>query len=198
MRLALAGLAAALGAATLAAACRPEPVLDPNKPRARAGGPAQVERDLSDDLAPSGVVQGRGGASLELATLWADHRVVVVFYRGHWCPHCQYQLGQLDLLAREQGEGDVKIVAISSDGVADVEALHAKLGLAFELYADPELAVITKWGVDDYGQGISRPATFVVAPGGRITFRRVGTKPSDHPSLEDLRAALATAAAAAE
>lgn len=28
----------------------------------------------------------------ELASLWQDHRVGLVFYRGHWCPYCQHQL----------------------------------------------------------------------------------------------------------
>jgi peroxiredoxin len=50
--------------------------------------------------------------------------------------------------------------------------------------------VITKWGVDDYGKGIARPATFVVEQGGAISYRKVGEKASDHPSIDELLAAM--------
>ena len=171
------------------AACRPEPVLNPAKQRSRGGTP-EVARDLTQDRAQPGTVTTRAGAPLDLSTLWENQRVVVVFYRGHWCPHCQHQLGELNQHQKELAEREAIVVAISSDVPGDAEVIHAKLGLAFEVYSDPELAVITKWGVEDYGKGIALPATFVVERGGAISYRKVGDKPSDHPSIDELLAAM--------
>ena len=171
------------------AACRHEPVLNPNKGRP-SGGTPEVSRDATQGVAQPGTVKTRSGASFDLATLWQDHRVVVVFYRGHWCPHCQHQLGEINQHQQEIEAQKAIVVGISSDAPDDAEALHGKLGLAFEVYSDPDLAVITKWGVDDYGKGISLPATFVVEQGGAISYRKVGDKPSDHPSIEELLAAV--------
>jgi peroxiredoxin len=169
------------------AACRHEPVLNPTKHRTKPGTP-EVAR--TQEMAQSGTVTTRAGAPLELASLWEKQRVVVVFYRGHWCPHCKQQLGDLNQHQKQLAEREAIVVAISSDPPADAAELHRKLGLTFEVYSDPELAVITKWGVDDYGKGIARPATFVVEQGGAISYRKVGEKASDHPSIDELLAAM--------
>lgn len=172
-------------------ACRPAPVLNPNKDAKalRAESAVQREHELSD--APGGTVTGAGGASIDLATLWVKQPVVVVFYRGHWCPHCQRQLADLEKRRAELTAAGATVVAISSDTPADAAAMKTKLALGFELYSDSELAVITKWGVEDFGQGIAKPATFIVQPGGEITFRKVGEKPEDRPSSQQILDALA-------
>ncbi len=142
------------------------------------------------NMAPDAVVKKRDGSSIDLATLWQTQKVVVVFYRGGWCPHCQKQLGELQQHYKDFSDAKVTVVGISSDSTADATALRDKLSLGFELYSDPELAVITKWGVEDYGAGISRPATFVIEPGGAIKYRKVGENPADHPTMDELLAAL--------
>ena len=170
----------------LFAACRHDPVLNPNKKRKGD----DMTKTLVIGAAKPGTVQSRAGATVDLAPLWESQRVIVVFYRGHWCPHCQHQLGELNKVTEQLAVQKVTIIAISSDTPADAEVLHKKLGLTFEVYSDTDLKVITSWGVGDYGAGISKPATFIIEPGGDISFRRVGEKPSDHPSVSELLAAL--------
>lgn len=172
--------------ALLVGACRPEPVLNPHKAQP-APVHAEVQRDLQDTDAPEGTVQNSSGAPLELASLWKAHRVVVVFYHGGWCPPCREQLTRLNDHLREI---DGTVIGISADEPQDAKALHDRLGLVFELYADPTLAVIQKWGVEDYGNSIAESATFIVEPGGKISYRKVGRGKGDHPSVDDLIAAL--------
>jgi peroxiredoxin len=114
----------------------------------------------------------------------------VVFYMGGWCPHCQKQLGDLNNAQKQFSDRNVRIIAISADPVDAAAAMSSKLTLGFELYSDPDLAVIAKWGVEDYGANIARPATFIVEPGGNISFRKVGTKPEDRPTVDQILAAL--------
>jgi len=118
-------------------ACRPERVVNPHEP---AGRPArsEVERDVSQDTtAPTGIVRARDGSQFDLATLWSGKRVVLVFYMGHWCPHCQKQLGDLNAREKDFEALGATIVAVSSDSADDATALRARLGLGFELYVDP-------------------------------------------------------------
>ena len=170
-------------------ACTPAPVLNPNKNPKHPGRP-EVQRDVTLGEAPEAVVHKRDGSTIDLATLWHDKKVLVVFYRGGWCPHCQKQFAELQDHYKDFDEAEVTVLGISSDSTADATALREKLSLGFELYSDPDLAVITKWGVEDYGAGISRPATFVIQPGGAITYRKVGENPADHPSMAELLAAI--------
>jgi len=184
-------LVSALVLAVALVACRPAPVLNPDKDTKALRDQPKVQRENELAEAPGGIVQGPAGASVDLATLWVKSPVVVIFYRGHWCPHCQRQLGELEKRRAEMGALGATLVAISSDTPEDAAAMKAKLGLGFELYSDAQLAVITKWGVEDFGQGIAKPATFVVQPGGEITFRKIGDKPEDRPSTQAILDALA-------
>ncbi len=168
--------------ALILGACRPEPlpVLNPNK---HAG---HIERDVSQSPAPSGVVLARDGTPFDIATLWDRRRVVLVFYMGHWCPQCQKQLAEYSSRAKDFEAQDATIVAVSTDTPEDASALKDKLGLAFELYVDPQLEMITKWGVADTSTNIARPSTFIIEQGGTISFRRVGDKTSERPSAQEL------------
>lgn len=172
------------------AACRPQQrVENPHARRDRSADPS-VDRDVTLDVAPGGVVLARDGANVDLGTLWVSQRAVVVFYMGGWCPHCQKQLGDLNNAQKQFTDRGARIIAISADSPADAAAMRDKLSLGFDLYSDPELAVIAKWGVEDFGSHIARPATFIVEPGGSISFRKVGSKPEDRPTVDQLLAAL--------
>lgn len=172
-------------------ACRPAPVLNPDKDTKALKAESAVQRENEISVAPGGTVRGPNGSAVDLSTLWEKAPVVVVFYRGHWCPHCQRQLGELEKRRAELAAHGATVIAISSDTPEDAAAMKTKLTLGFELYSDAELAVITKWGVEDFGQGIAKPATFIVQPGGAITFRKIGEKPEDRPSTQQILDALA-------
>ena len=172
------------------AACTPQQrVENPHGKRAREADPT-VDRDVTLDVAPGGVVLGKDGSNVDLGTLWVSQRTLVVFYMGGWCPHCQKQLGDLNNAQKQFTDRNVRIIAISADQVDAAAAMSSKLTLGFELYSDPDLAVIAKWGVEDFGQHIARPATFLVEPGGAISFRKVGSKPEDRPTIDQLLAAV--------
>lgn len=174
---------------TVVTACRPEtPPLNPHKAKPRGGGPPTVEQTPTS--APSAIVTKRDGTQIDLASQWEKQKVVVVFYRGGWCPHCVKQLTELQTNQRQFADAGAILVGITSDSVEDVNKTRDKLGLNFELYSDPTLAVISKWGVEDVGQNIARPAVFVVEPGGTVTYRKIGKSPADHPTVDELIAAL--------
>ena len=170
------------------AACRAEdPPLNPYKGKDRQGPPA-VEQEVTQ--APPATVTKRDGNQIDLASEWEKRKVLVIFYRGGWCPYCAKQLAELQANQKKFADAGAIIVGISSDSVEDANKTRDKLGLNFELYSDPSLTVITKWGVEDVGANIARPAAFVVEPGGAITYRRIGKAPSDMPSISELVAAL--------
>jgi peroxiredoxin len=182
-------VALAFSAVTSTTACRPEKVVIPHEPSRPAHG--EVDRDVSGAAnAPAAIVHASDGSTFDLAQLWQKQRVVLVFYMGGWCPHCQKQLGELDAHLPDFSALDTTIVAVSSDAPGDAKALRDKLGLKFELYSDASLATIAAWGVEDFGANIARPATFVVEPGGAISFRKVGDKPTDRPTSADILAAI--------
>jgi peroxiredoxin len=177
-----------LGAVSVmvACACTPAKVQNPYKQT----DTSRVERDVTASAAPDSQVKKRDGSALALASLWEKQRVVVVFYMGGWCPHCQKQLGELNARQKEFADAGAIIIGVSADSSEDAFALQDKLGLNFNLYGDPGLTVIQAWGVAEFDAAVAKPSTFIVEPGGAISFRKVGANMNDRPSTDDVLAAL--------
>jgi peroxiredoxin len=153
--------------------CTPAQV-PPPPPRDPVPPPVNPDIQQEVNTAPPSVVGGKDGASVDLASLWADKRVLLVFYMGHWCPHCQKQLAELNDHKAQFAANHTTIVAVSTDTPEDIAALETKLGLGFDVYSDPQLQTIGKWGVADYGANVAKPASFIVEPGGAISYRKIG------------------------
>lgn len=73
---------------------------------------------------------------------------------------------------------------MSVDSVSKAAQLRDKLGLSFAVYSDPTHAGIKAWNIYDGKNEIARPATFVVAKGGKLLYRYVGKSPRDRPTTD--------------
>ena len=69
-------------------------------------------------------------------------------------------------------------------------ALADKLGVEFPILSDPELATIRNYGIEDVGNDISLPASFVIGQDGKIEYAYIGDRPRDRPEVPELLGAL--------
>ncbi|HET9993264.1 MAG TPA: redoxin domain-containing protein [Kofleriaceae bacterium] len=171
------------------AACRPEKVVNPHDHVASRTNP-EVQQDVGAKAPDSSPVQARDGSTIELAHAWADNRVVLVFYMGHWCPECQHQLAALNDRQKDFADKHTTVIAVSTDSPQDAGALKDKMGLTFDVYSDTQLQTIAKWGVADYDTNIAKPSTFVIQKGGAISFKKIGQSTTDRPTVDDILAQL--------
>ena len=73
----------------------------------------------------------------------------------------------------------------------DAQRLAKKLELGFPVVADPELALIRKFGVEMQGREIAIPSMFVLeAKTGRVTWRYIGETMFDRPKLQPVLQAI--------
>jgi peroxiredoxin len=88
------------------------------------------------------------GDEVSLADLWADGPLVVVFYRGGWCPYCNIALRtyQSDLLPELDRMG-AGLVAISPQSPDQSLSTGEKAELAFTVLSDPGSAVARQVGI---------------------------------------------------
>jgi len=76
------------------------------------------------------------GKSIKLADLLTKGPVVLVFYRGSWCPFCNRELHSLqEILPKIKAEG-ASLVAISPQLPESSAATVSKNGLSFEVLSD--------------------------------------------------------------
>jgi len=158
----------------------------------------QVARDAlrAGDTAPEFALPDATG---RIVTLWETLRhgpVILVFYRGGWCPYCNLELRACQRLLPEIRRAGVQLVAVSPQSPDASLSTQEKNALAFPVLSDVKNEAARAFGIlfelPDYlrllytelGHGLDginatdewvlpAPATYVIAPDGRIVLDHV-------------------------
>ena len=88
------------------------------------------------DRAPAFTLPDALGRPVSLADLRANGPVVVIFYRGEWCPYCNLQLRALQAALPAIRELGASLVAISPQAPDHSLSLTEKHALAFPVLSD--------------------------------------------------------------
>ncbi len=91
---------------------------------------------------------------------------VLVHFWATWCPICRTDQGTIDSIAHDYP--DTVTVAMQSGSRDEVMKHMTKANLGFRVVNDPDGSISRTWGVN------AVPASFIVAPDGRIRFIEVG------------------------
>jgi peroxiredoxin len=145
------------------------------------------------DVAPNPIVRTLEGDSVKLNSVTGGEPMVVVFYRGGWCPYCTRHLSALQEILPEMKEAGYTLVAISPDKPeklaetvkekklsytllcdSTLEAAKA-FGLAFQV-DEPTVKMLDGYGIDliaasgETHQQLPVPAVILVNDEGIVTF----------------------------
>lgn len=144
---------------------------------------------------------------------------VVTFYRGGWCPYCNLQLQAYQVALPEMEALGARLVAISPELPDQSVSTAERNGLAFDVLSDVGNRVARMFGLahgmpedlreamravdkalpgfnGDDSWELPVPATYVVAPGGRIVLAHVEVDYRMRLPPEGIVAALRTLAPA--
>lgn len=135
------------------------------------------------------------GNTFNLQQALEESPVVIIFYRGHWCPVCNKHLGALqDSLQLMQNMG-AKVIAVSPEKPELLAKTSDKTGADFTLLYDEDYRIshafdvtFTPGGMDrtmyntflganlkqahsDDSQRLPVPATFVIGKDGKVAWR---------------------------
>jgi peroxiredoxin len=151
------------------------------------------------DVAPDFTLLSRDEREVTLSVFRAAKNVVLVFYRGHWCPYCAGQLAELGRLLSDRQKRSTEIVAVSVDPKemldAMVERISSENGVVpdYLLLSDPGHRVIDRYGIlnTDSDRGIPHPTTFVIDREGIVRWKFIETDFRIRPSNEMILEALA-------
>lgn len=145
--------------------------------------------------APDFALPATDGRTVRLA----DHRgrkVVLLFYRGHWCGACRAQMAELRRTFVLFDDVGAAVLPVSAEPLALARAGVERDGLPFAVLSDETLATIDAYGVRHHdepeGRAIARPALFVLDRAGAVRFAHVGDAPRDRPAPDLVLLALET------
>jgi peroxiredoxin len=88
------------------------------------------------DRAPAIVLENAKGATVDVDTLLKRSPVIVIFYRGGWCPYCNLELRAYQAMLPDFTAAGASLVAISPEKPDDTVSTAEKNALAFEVLSD--------------------------------------------------------------
>ena len=88
------------------------------------------------DLAPTFNGINQYGDSISLAELVNKGKVILFFYRGHWCPYCNKHLSQLQDSLQLILDKGASVIAITPENSEYIEKTTSKTGATFNILYD--------------------------------------------------------------
>lgn len=89
---------------------------------------------------PDAVVHDADGHEVRLGDFLDGGPILVVFYRGGWCPFCNFQIRELTVAYPEYRRRGATPVAISVDRAEESAKTRATYVIPFPVLSDPDLA----------------------------------------------------------
>lgn len=89
--------------------------------------------------APDAPLHDASGNAVQLRDLVAKGPVLLVFYRGGWCPYCNFQIRELTTACPALERRGVTPVAVSVDRVEEAQRTKATYTIPFPVLSDPDL-----------------------------------------------------------
>lgn len=96
---------------------------------------------------PDLVLPDATGRSVSLKALNGEGPLVIVFYRGGWCPYCNLELREWQRLLPELHRRGARLVAISPQTPDNSLSTAEKNELAFPVLSDSDLAAARAFGI---------------------------------------------------
>ncbi|MCB0337982.1 MAG: AhpC/TSA family protein [Bdellovibrionales bacterium] len=111
------------------------------------GSPLEVKVIGEGQQVPSAIIRDMEGNQIDFHTVLNREPVVLIFYRGGWCPYCNTHLGQLAEVQDELKELGYRLVAVSPDRPEKLKESQTKNNLGYSLYSDSKMELAKAFGV---------------------------------------------------
>ena len=99
------------------------------------------------DKAPDGTLATWEGEKVTLSNLWKDQPIVLMWYRGGWCPYCNLQLKAMQKSLEELEGAGAKLVVVSPELPEFAKETAEANKLSFPVLHDAENELAHKFGI---------------------------------------------------
>ncbi len=110
-------------------------------------GAVDVKPLLISEPVPEVELKTTVGQTVNLRAMAGKQPLLIVFYRGSWCPYCSRHLAELQEIQPELSKLGFQIVAISPDSPENARKNAESAKLSFTLLSDSSMAAATAFGV---------------------------------------------------
>ena len=145
------------------------------------------------DRAPRFRLRDSDGKVISSQELLNDGPVLIIFYRGGWCPYCDLDLHSIQRVARQLRLAGASIVAVSQQSPRQTRSTERRVGLSFPSFVDRGGEVARAFGLrwklsrelraaeiesgldlaavnDESSWTLTMPARYVIGPEGVVEY----------------------------
>jgi len=165
-------------------------------------------------IVPNFEAQDQNGHNFNLDSALKDGPVVLIFYRGFWCPYCNKHLEILqDSLSLIETYGG-RVIGVSPEKPEYLQKMSEKSGTEFSLLYDEGYRIADKFDVNflpgksqlftyntflgaklkashsDESQRLPIPASFIIGEGREIVWRQFDTDYKKRAHVQEILTAL--------
>jgi peroxiredoxin len=176
---------------------------------------AQDPKGLNvNDTAPDFSAKDQDGKTITLKDQLKNGAVVLVFYRGQWCPYCNKQLKKLEDSMSLVTQKGAALIAISPETSENITKTIEKTKVTYPILHDEGLSIMKSYDVafavddktiekykgygidftkvngDANGANLPVPAIYVISKEGKIVFRHFDKNYTKRASVAEILAHL--------
>ncbi|HEY9135008.1 MAG TPA: peroxiredoxin family protein [Pseudomonadales bacterium] len=129
------------------------------------------------------------GKSVSLKQFRGKAPVMLLFYRGDWCPFCISQLNDLQNLLPALEEFGVQLLAISPDTVATTQNTARRFGQNYIFLSDEDRSLIDTLGIKN-NKNLPHPAIFIVDQKGILRWYYANSDYKTRPTSDQMKIVL--------
>lgn len=162
------------------------------------------------ELAPDVVMNTSEGISVSLREFYQDQPLVIIFYRGYWCPACNKYLSAFSERTQEIEAAGAKVVAITPETYENAQTTAKNTGIDFTVISDADGKIMNAFDVsfdvtEEYQTKIKEnfdasiaetnaskeavlpvPATFIIDTDGQIIYRQFDPNYKNRASVDKI------------
>ncbi len=159
------------------------------------------------EIAPDFIGRSSNKSDFQLRSLLMEGPVVLVFYRGTWCPICIKHLALLEENIELLKEKNVQLIAISPENAQAQMDAAKKSSASYNFISDPSFEIMEKYNVkykasDKLSEMLANdstknediflpvPATFVIGQDGKVRYSHYEHDYTKRSSLDEILNAL--------
>jgi peroxiredoxin len=159
--------------------------------------------------APQFTAFDQNGEKFKSSEVLRDKQLIVVFYRGQWCPFCNRHLSELQDHLEDFRKAGAQIVAISPEKTENINKTVKKTKADFPVLWDKDNSIMESFGVNfilakdlqekykEYGVDLEKdngnssqtlpvPATFIIGKNGKIKFLQYDPNYKNRSSAKEI------------
>jgi peroxiredoxin len=150
------------------------------------------------------------GNEIRLKDVLKDSLVVLIFYRGQWCPYCNRQLKKLEDSLQLIKEKGARLIAVSPEKPSSISKTIEKTKASYSVLHDKEMKIMKAYGVafevdektvsryknaeidlaETNGQKdkvyLPVPAVYIISKEGTILYRYFDSDYKKRPSVQEI------------